>query len=281
VVVSTIIAVSGKGGSGKTTTAALIVKYLISRGVSPVFAVDADPNSNLAEQLGVEEYGTVGSIREELSAGREPLPAGMSKPDYIRYRIQETVSESHGFDLLTMGRPEGPGCYCYVNSLLRDYLDSRSQAYPSVVIDNEAGMEHLSRRTTRDVDLLLIVCDATAASLSAALRIGTLARGLDLRIRETGVVLNRASTAPQPVIDKLQKGGLSVLGAIPEDPQVMARALAGDPLLGIDEGSAAFAALSAILDGVLSAATTAGVLRGRGDISAQTVRASGESSRLQ
>lgn len=276
---STIIAVSGKGGVGKTTTAALIVKYLISRGRSPVFAVDADPNSNLAEQLGVEEYGTVGGIREELSAGRDPLPAGMSKPDYIRYRIQETVSESHGFDLLTMGRPEGPGCYCYVNSLLRDYLDSRSQAYPSVVIDNEAGMEHLSRRTTRDIDLLLIMCDTTAASVTATLRIGALARGLDLRIRETGVVLNRASAAPRPVIEKLQSGGLSVLGAIPEDPRVMARALEGDPLLGIDEKSAAFAALSEILDRVLSAVTGGPVHHAAGDISARTVRASGESSR--
>jgi CO dehydrogenase maturation factor len=251
---SYIMAVSGKGGSGKTTTAALIVKYLLSRGRGPVFAVDADPNSNLAEQLGVEEYGTVGSIREELSASRDPLPAGMSKPDYIRYRIQETVSESRGFDLLTMGRPEGPGCYCYVNSLLRDYLDGRSGNYPSVVIDNEAGMEHLSRRTTRDVDLLLIVCDPTAASLTAALRIGALARSLDLRIRATGVLLNRTDVAPTAVGEKLQKeGGLSVLGAIPEDPRVRERAMVGAPLLGIEEDSAAYGALSKILDGALSA----------------------------
>jgi CO dehydrogenase maturation factor len=273
--VSTIIAVSGKGGSGKTTTAALIVKYLMTRGRGPVFAVDADPNSNLAAQLGVEECGTVGGIREELSANRDPLPAGMSKPDYIRYRIQETVTESRGFDLLTMGRPEGPGCYCYVNSLLRDYLDSRGQAYPSVVIDNEAGMEHLSRRTTRDVDLLLIVCDATAASLTAAVRIGALARGLDLRIRDIGVLLNRASEAPQPVIEKLQQGGLSVLGALPEDPQVAARALAGDPLLGIDEGSASFTALSGILDRVLSAVTPGTVLCAEGGISAAVRHAQG------
>jgi CO dehydrogenase maturation factor len=248
---SYIIAVSGKGGSGKTTTAALIVKYLLSRGRGPVFAVDADPNSNLAGQLGVEEYGTVGGIREELSSNRDPLPAGMSKPEYIRYRIQETVSESRGFDLLTMGRPEGPGCYCYVNSLLRDYLDGRSGNYPSVVIDNEAGMEHLSRRTTRDVDLLLIVCDTTVASLTAALRIGALARSLDLRIRSTGVLLNRTDAPPQAVIEMLQKGGLLVLGAIPEDRKVLERALGGAPLLGVEEDSAAYGALSNILDGLL------------------------------
>ncbi len=248
---SRVIAVSGKGGSGKTTTAALAVKYLLSRGLGPVFAVDADPNSNLAEQLGVTEHGTVGGIREELSANRDPLPAGMSKPDYIRYRIQETVSESRGFDLLSMGRPEGPGCYCYVNSLLRDYLDSRGQEYASVVIDNEAGMEHLSRRTTRDVDLLLIVCDTTAASVTAAVRIGALARGLDLRIRSTGVLVNRAEEVPGPVVDRLEEGGLRIVGTIPEDPRIMARAREGAPLLGIEEESTAFAAFSRVLDRVL------------------------------
>jgi CO dehydrogenase maturation factor len=252
---SRVIAVSGKGGSGKTTTAALTVKYLLARGLGPVFAVDADPNSNLAEQLGVPEYGTVGGIREELTANRDALPAGMSKPDYIRYRIAETVSEARGFDLLSMGRPEGPGCYCYVNSLLRDYLDNRGREYPSVVIDNEAGMEHLSRRTTRDVDLLLIVCDTTAASVTAALRIGALTRSLDLHIGRTGVVLNRTTEVPVPVSQRLQEAGLSILGILPDDPQVMAQAREGTPLLGIDEASAAFAALGAILDQSLPAAT--------------------------
>ncbi|OHD72890.1 MAG: hypothetical protein A2177_03270 [Spirochaetes bacterium RBG_13_68_11] len=252
---SRIIAVSGKGGSGKTTTAALVVRHLLRRGLGPVFAVDADPNSNLAEQLGVPEFGTVGGIREELAAGRGPLPAGMSKPEYIRYRIQETVSESNGFDLLVMGRPEGPGCYCYVNSLLRDYLDNRAQAYASVVIDNEAGMEHLSRRTTRDVDLLLIVCDATAASVAAALRIGALARTLDLRIGRTGVLLNRAEAAPQPVAERLREGGLAILGTVPEDPEVAARAREGVPLLGISETSAAVAAVADMLDRFLADVT--------------------------
>ena len=249
---SCTIAVSGKGGSGKTTVAALVVKYLLSRGDGPVFAVDADPNSNLADQLGVQEYGTVGNIREELSANRDSLPAGMSKPDFIRYRIQETVTESRGFDLLNMGRPEGPGCYCYVNSLLRDYLDGRGTSYRYVVIDNEAGMEHLSRRTTRDVDLLLVVSDATPVSLTAALRIGALSRSLDLRIRATGALINRADTVATAVMARLQEGGLPFLGAIPEDPEIKDRAMEGAPLLAIGEDSVAYRALSRILDEVLS-----------------------------
>ncbi len=242
------IAVSGKGGSGKTTVAALTVNYLLSRSLGPVFAVDADPNSNLADQLGVREYGTVGNIREELSSNKEPPPAGMSKPEFIRYRIQETVTESNGFDLLNMGRPEGPGCYCYVNSLLRDYLDSRGSGYRFVVIDNEAGMEHLSRRTTRDVDLLLIVADTTPVSLTAALRIQALARSLDLRIRATGALLNRTAEAPPLATEKLREAGLPLLGTIPEDPEVAARAAQGTPLLGIGEESAAFSAFARILE---------------------------------
>ncbi len=242
------IAVSGKGGSGKTTVASLTVKYLLSRGAGPVFAVDADPNSNLADQLGVDQYGTVGDIREELLANKDALPAGMSKPDFIRYRIQETVTEAHGFDLLNMGRPEGPGCYCYVNSLLRDYLDTRGKNYPYVVIDNEAGMEHLSRRTTRDVDLLLIVTDLTPVSLTAALRIGALARSLDLAIRATGVIVNRAKEVPLPIQEKIRQNDLGLLGCLPEDPEVETRARDGSPLLGAEDGSAAFRALSGILE---------------------------------
>jgi CO dehydrogenase maturation factor len=246
------IAVSGKGGSGKTTVAALIVKHLLLHGNGPVFAVDADPNSNLADQLDVPEYGTVGDIREELLANKDALPAGMSKPDYIRYRIQETVTESRGFDLLNMGRPEGPGCYCYVNSLLREYIDGRGKNYPYVVIDNEAGMEHLSRRTTRDIDLLLVVSDITPVSLTAALRIGALARSLDSRIRVIGALINRAEEAPEAVSMKLQQGGMALFGALPDDPEIMARAREGKPLLAMGESSRAYMALAAILDRIMA-----------------------------
>jgi len=251
------IALSGKGGSGKTTLAALTVKYLLSRGAAPVFAVDADPNSNLADQLGVEQYGTVGDIREELLAIKNDMPAGMAKADFIRYRIAETVTESRGFDLLNMGRPEGPGCYCYVNSLIRDYLDNRGTNYSAIVMDNEAGMEHLSRRTTRDVDLLLVVTDLTQVSLTAALRIGALARSLELAIRAIGVIVNRATEVPATVQELMRAADIEILGCVPPDPVVDAMARSGSPLLEVGEDSVAFRALAAILDGRGVAATAA------------------------
>jgi len=252
--VSFSIALSGKGGVGKTTIAALVVRHLVARGNGPVFAVDADPNSNFADQLGVTEYGTVGDLREELLKDRDSLPAGMSKADFIGYRIQEIVVESRGFDLLNMGRPEGPGCYCYVNSLLREFLDSRAKSYRYAVVDNEAGMEHLSRRTTRDVDSLLVVSDLTPVSLAAAFRIGDLARSLELKIRQVGLLLNRTDTVPDAVADRAREAGLPILGCVPEDPEVLARSRGGSPLLAIGEESAASRAVAGIIETIFAGA---------------------------
>lgn len=245
------IALSGKGGAGKTTIAALIVKHFLAGGQGPVFAVDADPNSNLADSLGVKQDGSVGDLREELLKERDSLPAGMSKADWIGYRLQEIVVESDGFDLLSMGRPEGPGCYCYVNSLLREYLDSRAKNYPRVVIDNEAGMEHLSRRTTRDVDTLLVVTDLTPVSLTAALRIAGLGQSLPLRIKRIGFVVNRANAVPDAMKRTLAETGLPVFGVIPPDPAVEAFSLEGRPLLGMREDSVAYRAVARILDALV------------------------------
>jgi CO dehydrogenase maturation factor len=253
--VSFTVALSGKGGVGKTSVASLVVKNLLSRREGPVFAVDADPNSNFADQLGVREYGTVGDLREELLKARDSLPAGMSKADFIGYRIQEIIVESKGFDLLNMGRPEGPGCYCYVNSLLREFLDTRGKNYRYTVVDNEAGMEHLSRRTTRDVDALLVVSDLTPVSLAAAFRIGELARGLDLTIRRVGLLLNRTSEIPPAVVEKAEASGLDLFGSVPEDPEVLSRSRGGVPLLGIGEDNPAYQAVGAILERIFTGAT--------------------------
>jgi CO dehydrogenase maturation factor len=249
------IALSGKGGVGKTTIASLVVRTLLRRADGPVFAVDADPNSNFADQLGVKEYGTVGDLREELLKAKDSLPAGMSKADFIGYRIQEIVVESRGFDLLNMGRPEGPGCYCYVNSLLREFLDARARSYRYTVVDNEAGMEHLSRRTTRDVDALLVVTDLTPVSLAAAFRIADLARGLDLKIRRVGLLLNRTGAVPDAVAARARESDLPVLGVVPEDPLVLDRSRGGAPLLAIEDESPATRAVAAVVDNLLAGAS--------------------------
>jgi CO dehydrogenase maturation factor len=249
-------ALSGKGGVGKTSIASLVVKLLMARREGAVFAVDADPNSNFADQLGVKEYGTVGDLREELLKTKDSLPSGMTKADFIAYRIQEIVVESKGFDLLNMGRPEGPGCYCYVNSLLREFLDARAKAYPFVVIDNEAGMEHLSRRTTQDVDVLLVVTDLTVVSLAAAFRIGALARELDLKIRQVGLIINRANEVTPYVTEKAREYGISILGTIPEDAEVIDRSRKGEALLSINEDNSAYRAVKEIAGRVFATAST-------------------------
>jgi CO dehydrogenase maturation factor len=187
------VAVSGKGGVGKTTIAALLIRHFSERQHGPVLAVDADPNSNLHELLGAKVTRSIGNLREELLESKGNMFAGMSKAEYIEYQIESALIECDEFDLLVMGRPEGPGCYCYVNSLLRNFIDTLSQRYMYVVIDNEAGMEHLSRRTTRDVDRLYIISDPTVPGIRTASRISRLASEMKLAIRSKILVINKVS----------------------------------------------------------------------------------------
>lgn len=186
-------AVAGKGGVGKTTFAALAIRHINRTTDEPVLAVDADPNANLHAKLGVSIGRTIGDLREELLEKVEELPAGVSKQEHVEYQVRLALTEGDGFDLLTMGRQEGPGCYCYINNILRTFVDSLSDKYEYVVMDNEAGMEHLSRRTTRAVDVLFVVSDASKASLDAAMRIASLAREMDLKIGRMALVRNMAT----------------------------------------------------------------------------------------
>ena len=169
-----IIAFAGKGGTGKTTIAALTIRYLIEKKHKAILAVDADSNSCLNEALGVDVHATIGKLREESLAtvrSGAARPGGMSMEQLFDYQVQQSVIEAKGFDLMVMGRPEGPGCYCAANNIIRKYTDKLSEKYPYVVIDNEAGMEHLSRRTTHKVDLLLIISDPTQKGMQTAKRI--------------------------------------------------------------------------------------------------------------
>ncbi len=214
------IAVAGKGGTGKTTCAAFLVDLLARRKCGSILALDADPNSNLNQALGVGITDTIVGILDKIAAMRDGLPAGMTKDRYIEYEIQNSVSEGKGFDLLAMGRPEGPGCYCYANNVLRGVIEKLSRAYDFVVIDNEAGMEHLSRRTTRTIDAFFIISDFSKVGVRSAKRISDLAKEMGLKIKEEFFVVNMAKGDSVPLKNEIDKSGLNFIGAIPFDEEI-------------------------------------------------------------
>ena len=206
-----IIAVAGKGGVGKTTISAMLVQYLLKID-KPVLAVDADPNSNLNAALGMEYEETIADIREEV---KKQTPGNFSKSEFFGLRLEEALSEGNGFDLLVMGRPEGPGCYCAVNNILRDYLLRISKKYKFVVIDNEAGMEHLSRRTAADVDLLLLVSDPTMVGLNSAINAFNTAKNAGVKIKDIELVINKSKGVLEAdKLELIEKAGLKIGGYI-------------------------------------------------------------------
>jgi CO dehydrogenase maturation factor len=234
------IAVAGKGGTGKTTVAALIIDYLARLRKGSILAIDADPSMNLNLALGVEVEETIGSGREEIvgdiRSGQYNL--GLDKQQAFRLMIQECLVETELFDLLAMGRPEGPGCYCAPNHLLRQSIDALASHYRFVVIDNEAGLEHISRRTTRDVDLLLVISDPTVRGLIAAQRVFELVAELGSRVHKAYLIVNRvpdcgdnALVLPQELAAKVAELNLPLLGVLPQDPAVTERDVLGRPLI--------------------------------------------------
>lgn len=215
------IAIAGKGGTGKTTIAALLIQILVRKGV--VLAIDADPSSNLHLALGLPLTDTVGSVREEMRAAVKSgeLSPGMAKLDYIDLRLHESLVESQGIDLLAMGRPEGPGCYCAANSMLRTVIDRIETNYDFVVIDNEAGMEHISRQTTRDVNILLIISDPTIRGIITAVRTRDLIKELRTHVDRIGLVINRVSGQLSPELQRsIAETGLELIATLPADPLV-------------------------------------------------------------
>jgi len=212
------IAVSGKGGTGKTTLSGMIIRFLLDKGKGPILAVDADSNSNLNEVLGVKISSTIGGAREAM---KKDVPVGMTKDIWFEYKVQEALTEAKGFDLIAMGRPEGPGCYCAANTLARKCLDILTGNYQYIVIDNEAGMEHFSRLTTRDVDLLFIVSDSSQRGILTASRIRDLIHELDLRIVREVLVLNRVQGEPgSEIYEEVKKQNLELGGILPVDEDV-------------------------------------------------------------
>ncbi len=232
------IAISGKGGTGKTTLAALAIRWLSQHRESPILAVDADANVNLNDLLGVELKDTLGSIREEVKTTAHQIGRGMTKQQFLEYKIQASLVEKSDFDLIAMGRPEGPGCYCYVNNLLRDILKTLSTNYKYVVIDNQAGMEHLSRQTLLNIDYLLIVSDPSVRGVRAAGKISRLIKELDTRVQEKHLILNRVQdSVSREVKNAIQDEGLTLLSSLPHDSKIAEMDRKGKTIDSIPEDS--------------------------------------------
>ncbi|HMK54757.1 MAG TPA: AAA family ATPase [Methanobacteriaceae archaeon] len=248
-----IIAVSGKGGVGKTLVTSLLIKELSQTG-KDILAIDADPDSNLPEALGVDVDRTVGDVREELKrdTAQGRIPTGMNKWDILDYKIMESVSETSKFDLLVMGRPEGSGCYCAVNNILRKIIENLSANYDIIVIDTEAGLEHLSRRTTQNVDVMLVVTDNSKRGMLTAHRIGELADELEISFKDLYLILNRVKPEMESeVIKRAQETGLEIVGVIHEDDEVALFDLEGKPLVELSDDSNTVKAVSRILTSIL------------------------------
>jgi CO dehydrogenase maturation factor len=261
---TTTIALADKGGVGKTTVSAMIIKYLVQAQPGAVLAIDADPSSNLNMVLGLDLEWTVGDIREDLlvqvkssltagGAAMGTIAGGISKREYLDYEIRSSLMEGERFDLIAMGRSEGPGCYCAVNHNLREVVDSISKNYRYVVIDNEAGLEHLSRRTTRDVQHMLVVTDPTQRGLVAAERIAGFRKDMDIHIENAELILNRMNGAvPAALQQRIDDMDLPLLGVIPADTELMEFEFSGRPLVELGVDSPVFAAVSEMMQKIVA-----------------------------
>ena len=242
------IAVAGKGGSGKTTVASLVIRYLKKNGSGPILAVDADPNANLGESLGLIVKKTVGSMLDEFQKDKINIPPGMTKETYLEYKLNEIIVEGRDLDLVTMGRGEGPECYCYPNLILRKFTDTLAKNYAYTVMDNEAGMEHLNRRVTQNVDQLLIISDHSVKGVRTIARIRDLVSELKLVVKKQSVIINFAPTKLDPlVIEELERLGIEPTAIIPEDEQVYEYDLKLKPLLDLPDTSKAVRAVSDLM----------------------------------
>jgi CO dehydrogenase maturation factor len=246
------IAMAGKGGTGKTTLAGFLIKYLVQKGKTPVLAVDADSNSNLNEVLGVSLTDTLGTSREQMKDGI--VKQGLTKQMFMEIKLAEAIVEGEGFDLVAMGRPEGPGCYCAANNLLTMYLGKLIDNYPYMVMDNEAGMEHISRLTTNNVDILLVVSDASIRGIETAGRINSLVGELKVRAQKRYLIVNQSREGVTDSLEKaIIKHGLNLAGTIPKDDVLYDFDMAGNPTVTLPDDNPALCAAFAIFDEIIEA----------------------------
>ncbi len=246
------IAVAGKGGSGKTSLASLVIRYLVKKEAGPILAVDADPNANLGESLGLDIGQTVGSIIASFNDEKINIPPGMTKEAYLDVKLNEAIVETKGLDLVTMGRGEGPECYCYPNTILRKLANTLSGNYPYMVMDNEAGMEHLSRRTTQDVDELLLVSDHTVKGVRTIARIIELVDELKLVVKRQSVIINQVPDGLDPmVVEELKRLGIKPAATIPQDETLVNYDIQMKPLLELPDDSKAVQAINNLMTKLL------------------------------
>lgn len=247
----TTLAVAGKGGVGKTSFTALVIKSLIEAKNKPILAIDADSNSNLHEVLGIREPKSVGCVREDTRKMGDNIPGGMTKDRFMEYQIQACLEETSTVDFMAMGRPEGSGCYCLANNILRDIIAKLTSNYKYVVVDNEAGMEHLSRRTEEEVDHLFIISDPSPRGLRTVGRIIELVDELGGRIHNKHLIISRAQTTlenmPESVRKEIEKLPFEPLAYIPQDDALVELDMAGKPLVGISSDSVSYKAVDAML----------------------------------
>jgi CO dehydrogenase maturation factor len=245
---SYVIAVAGKGGTGKTTFSALSVAWLVRTTGKPVLAVDADSNANLDLALGTRAEKTIGGVREHLTENIKNMPAGMSKDTWVEMLLQQALVEEKGFDLISMGRPEGPGCYCYLNSLLRRFSEDLHNAYQWIVMDNEAGLEHLSRRTASRVDHLIVVINASVLSVDCARRITELIASLKNEVQHKHFIINGVSESRiEALRQRTEALGLNYLGSLPQDETVADCVFEGKSLFELNGSSPAVVKMSQIM----------------------------------
>jgi CO dehydrogenase maturation factor len=245
-----VIAIAGKGGVGKTTICSLLIRYLIEEGKGgPVLAVDADPNSNLNELLGVNVTATIGETRELM---KKDVPQGMTKDVWFEYKVHEAIIESKGFDLLVMGRPEGPGCYCAANSLAKKSIDTLKENYAYVVVDNEAGMEHISRLVTQDIDQLYVISDATPRGVMTAKRILDLIGDLGLNIKKVDIIINRLKENHEDkLMDIAAQNKGEAADTIRYDDILAKEDIEGKPIFSLDKESVALVDAYSIFEKLL------------------------------
>lgn len=249
-----VIAVAGKGGVGKTTLCGMLIQYLCEKGKGPVLAVDADANSNLNEVLGVKIDTTLGDVREEIARAElsknNPIPAGMSKADYAEMRFEDALIEDDDFDLLVMGRTQGKGCYCFVNGLLQTQLAKYQNNYPYFVVDNEAGMEHISRGVLPTMQTAILVSDCSRRGVQAVGRIAQLIKECDMHPKTVGLIINRAPNGElnEGIKEEIENQGLTLLGVVPQDNSVYEYDCEGRPTASLPDDNPVKVALHKIVD---------------------------------